>query len=245
MTFYKYIRIKYIFENQTINKVIFNKMEEVEIFSFIKFGTEENILDLLENGTIYCNPIETFRQMEDDFLRGDSYEGTIKIINYLNGGQLGLTMPNGKNLQFNTSKAHYRKFYSEIKGNIYCLTAVTEQEIVRVGNLKLDARLSRFGSHFLLVIDNKKFFELLVDTLKDNDLEIETGFVSYYNKEEITDELNFFCKPKEFEYQKEFRIIIQNEKSDPIKIQLGSLRDIAQIFEIKDLDSLEFLSTPE
>ena len=38
---------------------------------FLKLGSEENILDLFENGTIYMNTIEYFRKVEDEELRGD------------------------------------------------------------------------------------------------------------------------------------------------------------------------------
>jgi hypothetical protein len=41
---------------------------------FLKLGSEKNILDLFENGTIYMNTIEYFRKVEDEELRGDKYE---------------------------------------------------------------------------------------------------------------------------------------------------------------------------
>ena len=40
---------------------------------FLKLGSEKNILDLFENGTIYMNTIEYFRKVEDEELRGDKY----------------------------------------------------------------------------------------------------------------------------------------------------------------------------
>ena len=36
---------------------------------FLKLGSEENILDLFENGTIYMNTIEYFRKVEDEELK--------------------------------------------------------------------------------------------------------------------------------------------------------------------------------
>lgn len=217
-------------------------MEEVKIKSFLKFGSEENILDLLDNGTMYCNSIEHFRKTEDEYLRGDSYEGTFKITNFSSGSKLELTFQNEKKMQFNAGAIHFREFYSEIKGNIYCLTAVTEQEVIQAGSLKLDTRLTRFGTHFLLIADTQKFYDLLISNLEKSYLKIKIGFVTYYSKNTINAELDFFHKPNDFEYQKEFRILIENEEVKPIIIQLGSLRDVAQMFEIKDLESMEYFT---
>jgi hypothetical protein len=59
-------------------------MQHTIIF-FLKLGSEENILDLFENGTIYMNTIEYFRKVEDEELRGDKYEGVSRVINSLPG----------------------------------------------------------------------------------------------------------------------------------------------------------------
>jgi len=54
-------------------------------FLFIKFGREQDMLDLFNNGTIYMNTINTFRTIEDNNLRGDSYEGIKQIWNFPSG----------------------------------------------------------------------------------------------------------------------------------------------------------------
>jgi hypothetical protein len=48
--------------------------ESYHIVSFIKFGSEKDMTDLLENGTIYMSSIKKFRTIEDNNLRGDNYE---------------------------------------------------------------------------------------------------------------------------------------------------------------------------
>ena len=50
------------------------------IVMFLKFGNEKNLMDLYKNGTIYMNSIQYFRKIEDDELRGASYEGVSEII---------------------------------------------------------------------------------------------------------------------------------------------------------------------
>jgi hypothetical protein len=221
------------------------EMSTVNILTFIKFGSEKNILDLYENGSIYCNTIEYFRKLEDDYLRGDSYEGTFKITNYPPDSKITLKLPNNKDLELKTAKLHLREFYTDLIGNIYCLTAITKEEIVKLGTLKLDSKNSRFGTHFLLIKDNRQFFDRLVKGFENEKRNIKTGFVKYYDKHLINGELDLFHKSNEFEYQKEFRIIVRNEGQDPIKFQIGSLKEISQIFETKDLDTLVCQYNPQ
>lgn len=42
----------------------------------------------------------------------------------------------------------------------------------------------------------------------------------------------------EFEYQKEFRFYVHNQKLEPISIQIGSLKGKADILETKNLTEL-------
>lgn len=50
------------------------------ILVFLKFGEEKHIKDLFHNGSIYMNPIQYFRQIEDEPLRSDIYEGASKPL---------------------------------------------------------------------------------------------------------------------------------------------------------------------
>lgn len=220
-------------------------MSTVNILTFIKFGSEENIRDLQENGTIYCNTIEYFRQLEDNYLRGDSYEGTFKISNYPPDSKITLYLQDKKEIELKTAKLHLREFYTDIKGNIYCLTAIKREEVVNLGTLTLDEKNKKFGTHFLLIKDNQEFFNRLIKGFEKENYDIRTGFVKYYDRHKINGELDIFHKSQEFEYQKEFRIIIKNERQSLIKIQIGSLKNISQVFETKDLNTLVCQYNPQ
>lgn len=215
-------------------------MSKVDIMSFLKFGSETNILDLYENGTIYCHTIEHFRKLEDEYLRGDSYEGTYKITNYPPDSKIQLTFQDGNTLNLKSGNLHLRESYSDINGNIYCITAITEQDVIQAGTLKLDSKLEKFGTHFLLIKDMKKFYPLLIDTFQKNNLKIKTGFVKYYDRKKFNGELDLFHKPDEYVYQKEFRVLVYNDEIKPLKIQLGSLRGISEVMKTTDLKTLEY-----
>lgn len=203
-------------------------MQHTIIF-FLKLGSEENILDLFENGTIYMNTIEYFRKVEDEELRGDKYEGVSRVINSLPGT---FKIP-GIEREFNYIKVHLRESYKEVLGNIYSLYSISSKGYTNPLDFEFDKRNLRFGTHGILIKNLSLFFSKIESELKRNNLKFNHGFVDYYDKEEVCKEISLFEKPNEFEYQKEFRFYIENDKIEPIKIQIGSMKDYAEIFKIE------------
>lgn len=204
---------------------------------FLKLGSEENILDLFENGTIYMNTIEYFRKVEDEELRGDKYEGVSKVINSLPGT---FKIP-GIDREFNYIKVHLKESYKKVLGNIYSLYAISSKGFLNPLDFKFDERNLRFGTHVVMIKDLPLFFNKMENELKKNNLKFNHGFVDYYDKEEVSREISLFEKPLEFEHQKEFRFYVENDKIEPIKIQIGNMKDYAEIFKIEDLLELKLV----
>ena len=202
---------------------------------FLKLGSEKNILDLFENGTIYMNTIEYFRKVEDEELRGDKYEGVSKVINSLPGT---FKIP-GIDREFNYVKVHLKESYKEVLGNIYSLYAISSKGFPNPLDFKFDERNLRFGTHGVMIKDLPLFFNKIENELKKNNLKFSHGFVDYYDKEEVSREITLFEKPLEFEHQKEFRFYVENDKIKPIKIQIGSMKDYAEILKIEDILELK------
>jgi len=202
---------------------------------FIKIGSEENIRDLYENGTIYINTIDYFKNIEDEELRGDKYEGVSEIINSHNG----TFWISGIDRDFKYKKVHIKKAFDEIVGNIYSLFCVSSKTFSDIFEIKVDEKNLKFGTHCLIVKDNKYFFDKITSELEKKGYNFRHGFVEYYDKDNVCKKLTLFDKPKEFEYQKEFRFYIYNNKIEPIKIQIGSLKGIAEIIESKYLKELK------
>ncbi len=198
---------------------------------FFKLGSEENILDLLENGTIYMNTIEYFRKVEDSELRGDKYEGVSRIINSLPGT---FKIP-GIEREFNYIKMHLRESHKEVIGNIYSLYAISSKGFPNPLEFEFDKRNLRFGTHCLVIKNLPLFFKKIEKELKKNNYKFYHNFVDYYDKDEVNRKITLFEKPLEFEYQKEFRFYVEDYGMKPIKIQIGSLKKYAEIFKIEDL----------
>lgn len=209
------------------------RLKEDIPFVFLKFGSQKNIIDLLENGTIYCNTIDYFQRLENQGLRGDHYEGTTNIRNYhqYDNVKITVTIPDtGKEISIHPKKFHVREFLSEIKGNIYCLYSIRPSDIISTNHFSIDPSLVEFGTHFIIIKQPLKF---LADVRKELDLKklkYQFDHVEYYEKELVNRKINLFNKPKEFKNQNEFRIVIANKDVEPKVIQIGSLKEYAEVF---------------
>lgn len=205
---------------------------------FLKFGSFKDIKDLYENGTIYLNTIQHFRKHKDADLRGDKYEGASRVKNSLPGT---FKIP-GNDRTFNYQKIHIKEAFSEVLGNIYSLYCISSHGIPNLLEFKMDERIMEFGTHCLMIKDNAYFYETIQKQLKKEGYLFRHGFVKYYDKEKENMKLTLFHKPLEFEYQKEFRFYVQNDKLEPIALNIGSLKSYAEMYETKDIVQLKLIN---
>jgi hypothetical protein len=204
---------------------------------FLKFGQHEHINDLYHNGTIFMNSIQYFRKIEDGELRGDRYEGISEIKNYP-PGQFEIPSLNFKG---NYLALQIRESYDTVLGNIFSLYCISSHGWKNTSDFKIDEKVKKFGSHCLLIKDNRKFLSLIEEKLKELKVKFSHNFVTYYDKDKVERKITLFEKPLEFEYQKEFRFYVERESDKPFSFTIGSLKDIAEIYNSKDIiDTLEF-----
>lgn len=207
---------------------------------FLKFGNEQNINDLFHNGTIYMNSIQRFREIEDNNLRGDKYEGVASIKNYP-PGQFEIPSIGHKG---NYISIHLLENYQEVLGNIYSLYCISSKGWTNPLDFKIDEKVKEFGSHCLMVKDNKRFLQMIEKGLKKMKVKYHHGFVNYYDKDNVNRKINLFEKPMEFDYQKEFRFYVERESTEPFVFKIGSLKNIAEIQPTNIIvDELKLLPT--
>jgi hypothetical protein len=218
-------------------------MLEEQPFFFFKFGSEENITDLFENGTIFFNTIDYFQRLERQGARGDNYEGTTKITNHKSDKlKFIITIPETeKEIPFKLSKFHLREFLKDITGNIYSLYCLRHQDAFEIDDFKIDPRVKEFGTHFIIIKKPEKFINLICNELDKNKFDYQIKQVEYYEKEKINGEISLFHKTTEFEYQKEFRIVLFNNEIKPKIIQIGSLKDYAEVFKVDIIDTMKIV----
>lgn len=201
------------------------------ILMFLKFGNEENLKDLLQNGIIYMNSIQYFRSFKDSELRGDSYEGVIEIINSSSGEfEIPSIGYKGKH-----QGIHIKKLQDEILGNIYNLYCISSYGWKKPQDFFIDAKVKEFGSHCVIIKDNPTFLKLVTEKLDELKIKHHYNFVDYYDKKIISKKVTLFEKPLEFEYQKEFRFYVERESTEPFKFSIGNIENIAELVKLEDV----------
>lgn len=209
-------------------------IENEETYSMVlllKFGEKKYMNDLFYNGNIFMNSIQFFRKFEDGKLRGDKYEGISKVWNFPSG----TFEIESLNYKGEYISIHLRESYENVLGNIYSLYCISYHGWKNPNDFKIDLRNKNFGSHCVIIKDLPKFFSLIENKLNEMNLNFKHGFVNYYDKNKVTKSITLFEKPLEFEYQKEFRFYIIRDSNEPIKINIGSLEQIAELHKIEDV----------
>jgi hypothetical protein len=208
---------------------------------FLKFGSEENITDLFDNGTLYLNTLQYFRSVEDSELRGDRYEGISQIKNYP-PGNFEIPAINFKGKYINI---HLKKAFDEVFGNIYSLYCISSFAIPNPFEFSIDERIKGFGSHCLMVMDNQEFLDRIKKALQKRNLKYRHGFVSYYDRYTKNGAVTLFQKTREFAYQNEFRIYVESNATEPLVVNIGNLENIAQIVPMSAIMSLKLVADHE
>lgn len=200
---------------------------------FLKFGHNDHIIDLFENGTVHINPIQYFREIEEDGFRGDSYEGVKSIANSL-PGHFEIA---GNKIDY--LSIHLPLSHDKVYGNIYSLYCVSSYGFETPSDFFVDERVKSFGSHFLLIKQPGEFLKRIEYKLNQLKLNHRFGFVEYYNRFEVNGPIHLFQKQDKYEYQKEFRIYVNRKETLPLALSIGNLSDIAEIHSSDIVSTIE------
>lgn len=206
-------------------------MEEIGLFYLLKIGEKKYMDKLYKQGLIHMKNIDWFIKYEDKQLRSDKDEG-INGIEQI--AELKLSY-NGKVLGHSNS-AQLKVHDYDKKGNLYSLIAITSRE--EPGKFRIDERNKEFGDCFVVIINVKEFIKRIGDKLKELGYEYEYGLVNYYDSKKYRGPLNVFCKPNDFNYQKEFRFWVKRNEAGPLEFEIGSIENISFIFETEKLDKI-------
>lgn len=206
---------------------------------FIKFGKENHINELRNNGIVYFNSLSYFKNIENDEVRRDALEGAISI-EQLNEVQL---YSDGKLIahQKPGSKAQLYFHDKENNGNVYSLYAMQEGKQTSQ-NFLFDNRLLSFGDKLLLITNTKLFIERIIRQLKRGRMKFDLGYVKYYDKNTYSGILDPFNKPDVFSYQYEFRVYIETNDISPIKLEIGSIKNISKFFDSTMIQKMKLVS---
>ena len=192
---------------------------------FLRFGPKEYIQDLYENGTVYMNSIKHFRDRKDDPLRADMYEGISRIIDCPPGE---FTIPE-INYTGRYEALRLREYDPNLAGNIYSLYCVSSYFFPDPESFKAHISNAGFGDSCIMIKDNPEFLRRIQQAVEEKGYSYRDGFMDYYDKDTYCGEVGVFKKPLDYENQKEFRIYVQRQDTDPLILKIGSLEGIATV----------------
>lgn len=200
----------------------------------IKLGSKKNMTALYEQGEIYMQTVDYFRSLEKkDDGRADPNEN-LKLY-YKGNGLKGLTITVKKgditaniSQQTGLESLTYREYLS-IGINIYSLSHVELPLGVTITPV-LDLKNFFEDKDYALIISNtKEFVERIRSSMMKQQgyVGITAKPVEYYDHTNYGGEVGIFRKSKEYEYQKEYRVVGYFEDKCVRKFYVGSLKGIA------------------
>ena len=143
------------------------------------------------------------------------------------------------------NKLQIRHFLKDIKGNLYSLYCLKTPDVLEVKEYQIDQKVKGFGDCFLIIKNVNEFLNRIFIKLKKLNIDFEAKLVNYYEKEKINGEVSLFQKPNNFEWQKEYRILLYINYTKPFSLRIGDLRDIAELFKIDMLDKMKIEITKD
>ena len=149
-------------------------------------------------------------------------------------GTLTLQIPNNP-IVLNSASLQIRKHYTGHIGNIYSTYAISNLLIQRKNLHHIDKRMKIFGSHCLIIKDVKAFTEVIFEKLKRVNYKYSHNIVKYKNFKKNNHEITLFHKSHLLSYQKEHRILVWTDNAEPIKFEIGSLENYAEIYNSADV----------
>ncbi|WP_421919641.1 hypothetical protein [Marinifilum sp.] len=204
----------------------------------LKLGDEKYINDMYDKEYLFFNNLSAFRNKEKDTAgRLDPREANINLIQ---GDWIKITLPDGKEVEFNKGNnllnCQINEFYSTIPGNICCLYRLEIDEEYRPK--KLNSRIYELGNKAILILDKVKFFQILDKSIEDLGYGYTRKKVEYYNPKIFNGELSFHHKDKAYSFQNEYRVLIKSNGKEPISVPMKGLKDISCILNVEHIKNL-------
>lgn len=208
---------------------------------FLKFGSKQNMQKLFENGEVYFSNLEDFRVVKNSKNRDDNLEGTLSLKHFSKEDKYILKInPNSNDeISFKINKALIRERLTDITAKVLSLYSIEHDDVFRK-DFKIDKRILEDENYeYCVMITNpKEFIDRLLFKLNEKNIEYKGKPVSYLNYNLDNTSLDLFTKSDKFNFQKEYRIILYGEDSNTVKINIGSINDIAVIYKTEKIKGL-------
>lgn len=205
----------------------------------LKLGQRAH-LEELRKGVLYMNPLSFFTALEDDPVRGDSYEGSDRIIQPQDIGEFTIStnIPGIEKFTVPSSDlAGPIRFASNrtLQCNLFCMFSVRKP----IEGSIFSAKYEWFGDSFLLFTNTSEFLSRIQKAAVAQGLRIEARPVEYYDATTYSGKAGRFHKRDEYSHQCEYRIAIEPGTQGPRLFNVGYLTDItSEVIAIAQADKV-------
>jgi hypothetical protein len=230
-----------------------------------KVGSFEH-MTAMQNGFLYMNSLAYFAKCVDEELeglRGDPDEGILaRILGGMHGRyfhEFTLSMGEGDNQKtFDVSRNTKLTVEVPDPANVmvFCFSAIADDDTGRIpgennGELWLDKRLLKFGSHILWIRDAQQFSRRISEAIRNNPYLYNSryfqggyGLVEYIDLDNYCGNVGLFRKSKKYSWQREFRFVLGVRKEGlnavgSLELQIGNISDITELLPLE-----AFLKSP-
>lgn len=213
-------------------------------YVFVKFGEPEHMNRFVEDGEMYMNSFNFFREVEGDENRHDRHEGVDQVHQALSGILKVKDPCTGEYREVATiTKATLLETPAAIDiMNMFCMYGVEASESEKTSLAKLDARVyDGFGGSMVIITDPSKFIERVKESAESRGLLVKFGKVHYVDFSIYHGKAGPFVKSDTYSYQNELRFVAYGgEPRMPLKLMLGDLSDITITLPSSQAASISF-----
>ncbi len=205
-------------------------MTENTLHLLFRRGKSEHIQNLLKKGELYINTIDFIRECDDNEERSDPHDSILERTFFgkvkVKIGDVGLDI-NSNAITFDAEDGVMIKD-STNKGNIYCLSGIYTKELEDERET-IEFKTQSFGESIIVITNPREFIKRVETALKEKGYQNIKHWPVEYFPNDYSGEVGIFKKHEKFKHQNEFRFFISNSDNQPIKIEIGSIEDIAII----------------
>lgn len=144
----------------------------------------------------------------------------------------------GKTITFNMENAAFSNYWSTIQNDNIYICCFYEAHLSIYKNRTFfhpSPRIDELGNYYIVINDEKRFFTLVAEKLKENNAKAIVGSIDYFDRSN-SNKLNPYKKNDVLSWQQEFRLcFIQEGYANPFYLDIPDIKNICVLGETKDL----------
>ena len=207
--------------------------------SFLKVGERKHMESLINDGLVFCKPLNYFSQIESKDFRGDPNEGVAYIKQVAN---LEILIDGKVIGTANQGQLYYR--HPDDLGNIYCMygieTNTLNLTLKKLQKFNLNMNGLKFGDTAVFIFDPAEFISRVQKALELKGFTFQYSPIIYYDPETHEGELSPFNKSIKYSEQNEVRFWIPNNLALDLTVEIGNMSDISYLISKAEIDALEY-----